>query len=323
MKTRNARVRPRAVRKHLFYVPALAVAAILIGCGSDEPTGSGSPTSEPAVGYLGYRGCKSTDSISQSAPGAAQECLVYSYDGESLLEISHVNAVFNCCPDSLIGSISLTGDGITMTESGEGLCDCLCLYDLDYRLAGVAPGTYTLSVAGIADLEVTVDLAAEPSGRHCVDRSGYPWSGPEASGETSWFLGCKAGRDAGTGPETPPIVRDCIEYRYDGVSVLTLLHTNGQFNCCVDDLPAEITVEGNRIRVRETEVLTNGSGCRCLCLYDLEHRIEGLPPGWYEVRVEEPYVGTEEEPLAFPVALFEATAGRFCVDRPGWATLTE
>jgi hypothetical protein len=63
----------------------------------------------------------------------------------------------------------------------EGLCDCDCLFDLDYEIRNLDPGTYVIQVIepyleeGDEKLEFEVDLISAPTGAYCVDRSHYPW----------------------------------------------------------------------------------------------------------------------------------------------------
>ena len=114
-----------------------------------------------------------------------QDCLEYEYDGVSILRLKHVNAGFNCCPDSFTAAFEFDGQQITITEVEwlRAPCDCLCLYDLDLRITGLPAGTWTIKVVEpylwpeAEPLEFTVDLVASPSGEYCVTRDRYPWRG--------------------------------------------------------------------------------------------------------------------------------------------------
>lgn len=74
--------------------------------------------------------------------------------------------------------------------------------------------------------------------------------------------------------------KECIEYDYDG-STLQLKHVNAAFNCCLDQIVAVVTIDGDVITIAEEGKLANGSGCHCICLYDLEFLITHLKPGVY------------------------------------------
>jgi hypothetical protein len=108
---------------------------------------------------------------------ADQACIVWEYDGESILQLTHINAVFNCCPDSVGGEISIAGQTVTIDEV-EWLtlpCDCICPFDVEYTILNLPPAEYTITVdevyvGGEAPLDFTVDLVALPSGEFCVAR---------------------------------------------------------------------------------------------------------------------------------------------------------
>ncbi len=137
---------------------------------------------------LGYTGCKEfeKDSPPDSTP-PDQDCIEYQYDGEGVLLLKHVNSGFNCCPDEILGEITLVGNTITITENESlesGGCDCLCLFDVDYQINDVPPGEYTITVnqlylmEGDELLQFTVDLTSSTSGEYCVQRDHYPWGTP-------------------------------------------------------------------------------------------------------------------------------------------------
>jgi len=137
-------------------------------------------------GYLvSSFGCKTfgTRTPMYDAP-SDQDCIEYQYDGESVLLLRHVNAGFNCCPDSLTARIRIREGMITIDEAEllySGGCYCLCLFDVDYEIVDLPPGEYTIRINGMyllegdEVLEFTVDLASSPSGSFCVPRDHYPW----------------------------------------------------------------------------------------------------------------------------------------------------
>lgn len=107
--------------------------------------------------------------------------------------------------------------------------------------------------------------------------------------------------------------KDCIEYQYGGENVLLIKHVNAGFNCCPDEILAEIHVRGNKIVIEEKEDLM--LPCPCLCLYDLDYEITNLKPGKYEIKVIEPYVIEGEDILETSLDLYSSTSGSFCVER--------
>lgn len=157
---------------------------LLLRCGG-ETTGPGSTALEPAAQMLAYTDCKAF------APrptiyyvSSDVDCVSYQYDGQSTLHITRTDAAFNCCPDSFTVSVAAEGAVITLTEV-EWLttpCRCLCLYDMEYQVVDVPPGSVTLrfvepyTESEDDPLELTIDLVANPAGSLCVTRDHYPWA---------------------------------------------------------------------------------------------------------------------------------------------------
>jgi hypothetical protein len=131
--------------------------------------------------------------------------------------------------------------------------------------------------------------------------------GTNATGSLVNHTDCKTSQSS----DTPP-VQDCIEYYYDGQSVLLLKHVNATFNCCPGELLANITIEHNLITIQENESL---SECDCVCLYDLDYEIRNLAPGEYTICVNELYVLPGDELLNFTVDLCSTPSGSYCVER--------
>ena len=116
------------------------------------------------------------------AAESQEDCLEYRYNGTDTLALSHINAGFNCCPGEIDADISFEGNIITITErESTAGCHCLCLYDLDYQIANLEPGEYTIRVIEPyisqtdQELEFTVTLSSITSGSFCQTRNSYPW----------------------------------------------------------------------------------------------------------------------------------------------------
>ncbi len=85
-----------------------------------------------------YLGCKETKSFIASLHG--EEYIEYKAIADGYLYIKHVNAVFNCCPDTIKADVSMEGNIITIVESETNpICDCICDYDLEYTLGPLTP----------------------------------------------------------------------------------------------------------------------------------------------------------------------------------------
>jgi hypothetical protein len=63
-------------------------------------------------------------------------------------------------------------------------------------------------------------------------------------------------------------------------NVIHLTHFNAFYNCCPDDISVTMVVEGNLLRLQETE---SNVGCRCMCCYTVESEIADLEPGEYTI----------------------------------------
>ncbi len=113
-------------------------------------------------------------------------------------------------------------------------------------------------------------------------------------------------------PAEPSPDEDCVQYEYDGTGILTLKHMNAGFNCCPGEISADIDIENHVITVTEHEA---EYGCRCLCLFDVDYRIENLEPGEYEIVFVELCLEPGDEPLEFECDLSQAASGTCCVKR--------
>ena len=109
-------------------------------------------------------------------------CIDYSFDeANNKLTIKHINAGFNCCPDSLYCDVILNNDTIMIQEfEKDGLCNCDCLYDLNIEIIGVASQKYYIKIdepyrRKQAELSFKIDLTKNKAGSYCVIRNQYPW----------------------------------------------------------------------------------------------------------------------------------------------------
>ena len=136
----------------------------------------------PAGFLVGGAECKSYGAKDDTLE---QDCIVYDYDGEGTLNLTHVNDMFNCCPESLYITVNVEDNVISVDEyETDGLCDCICMFDLEYRIINLSPGIYTLNVNNvyyygsfysIEPIEFEIDLTSPTSGVYCVDRPYLPW----------------------------------------------------------------------------------------------------------------------------------------------------
>ena len=293
---------------------------LLLACsdGNHMPTPPG-PT-EPTGSLVEASECKVGLSSDPDSVDSCVDCLAYTYAADATLDLTHVNAGFNCCPGEITADITFQDSLIVVEEhERESGCDCLCLYDIDYRIENLRPRVYTIRVVelylrdGDEPLEFTLDLSAPVSGQHCAERTGYPWCLElyQAGGELVSVSGCKVGADT-QGPQE----EECMEYAYADDGTLDLLHVNAIFNCCPGEITGEVSVEPgpdySTITISEHEAI---NGCRCSCPYDLAYQLPQLPPGIYRIMTVE-YCDWGDWPghttLDFTVDLSSPTSGIYC-----------
>jgi hypothetical protein len=273
------------------------------------PGHEGSP-----YGYLHDR----TDChLVEGSAATGETCLRWVYDGQGVLSLTHENAALNCCPHPSL-TIEALGDTLFVSESDSGLCDCYCLYDIDYKVAHLPAGRYRIAVSeavtgGGLPLDVWIDLVDSPTGLFCVERTQYPW-GTTPSGAVVNHSGCLSHTAVPAAASLSPD-QSCVDIQYDGAGTLTMTHGNAGFNCCPATLSAQFSFDGSTITVTESETFGEWGGCMCLCLYDMEMRVNNLPPGQYRIVFVEPYRDASDPALDFVVDLSQATSTMHCVER--------
>ncbi len=112
--------------------------------------------------------------------------VLYSDEGKTL-SLKHINAAFNCCPESITASATIANGTILIEEkedTSRRACNCLCLYDLDMKIENVEAGQYVMKFiepyryTGDPAIEFTIDLAQQTSGVFEAARTKYPWYMP-------------------------------------------------------------------------------------------------------------------------------------------------
>jgi hypothetical protein len=127
------------------------------------------------------------------------------------------------------------------------------------------------------------------------------------------YEGCKTfTTDSGLDASSYVNTKECIEYEYDGASILRLKHINAGFNCCPGEIDATISVSNNMILIEDRE---EAQGCFCQCLFDLQYEILELGRGEYTLAITGPYIQDTDERLLFNLRLAGPSSGIFCVNR--------
>jgi hypothetical protein len=315
-------------RRFWFCLPAAGLLLLLLAvCSGDDPATTAPSGAQLSGSTVTADGCKTfVASVAADGSHSDQDCVEFSYDGSDVLHIKRINAAFNCCPDSFYIEADLDNRVITLTEKEDltsGGCFCLCLYDLEYSVSGIAPDDYTIRVIepyrpktqGDPLLQFTVDLDDTPAGTFCVERHDYPW-GSQTSlvGTVTLFDGCRPLPEPSE--RRTAAVQNCLSYVYDGAGSLIIDHTNAVFNCCADSSSVSVNLSGDTLFVEEHEHYVQQGPCRCFCPFDLSYVISVLTPGAYTLRVIGPEAPTYDDTLTCELDLTTASDGQCCVDGP-------
>jgi len=89
--------------------------------------------------------------------------------------------------------------------------------------------------------------------------------------------GCKSNEDRTRSDDNA--WKEVFNYGCIHEGYLYVTHQNAMFNCCLDRLEADVSVEGNQIIIGEYESYGAGEGCYCICPYDLSYEIGPLDEG--------------------------------------------
>ncbi|MBD3180182.1 MAG: hypothetical protein GF417_11655 [Candidatus Latescibacteria bacterium] len=160
---------------------AILISSIIVGCG-EEKTVLTRIERGPAGTVLDLGVCGRLEAGAGGGFDAGKEYFRYRHTREGRLELDHINTGLNCCTTRITSGISVSGDTITISETGEdGLCDCVCLSNVYYEITRLKTGKYNLIFEGLyvkdGDLPLTgsIDLADSTSGTGSIRRDYYPW----------------------------------------------------------------------------------------------------------------------------------------------------
>lgn len=155
-------------------------ANLITSCSSESDNPSKMDLSIRLLGNPQCNYLKSSGNISETFD--SQSCVDFEFDGDNRkLILKHLNAAFNCCPESLWCTVDYHNDTIRIQEFERSIgCKCNCLYNLDIEIEGVEQGKYWLKLnepylGGQEPLVFQVDLWSLKKGQFCVARSNYPW----------------------------------------------------------------------------------------------------------------------------------------------------
>jgi hypothetical protein len=303
-------------------IPAIFLLTFL-GCEDDSPE----PAGEFSCEVISQSDCITGQTIMPANYASNETAVEYNYDRENgVLEFTHFNAGFNCCPGEIFTIAKMEGDTIFIEEyESEALCDCNCLYNIDFKAEGIDEKSYTIKFSEPYvyyegdEITFTVDLKNKPSGKFSKPRYGYPWA--EISDEVNFSCDVVRQSECLSNTLLPKRVMNlentetAVSYDYDvNTGILKLTHMNAGFNCCPGDIFTLSKLRNDTIFIEEYE---SEAACRCNCLYDIDMMAQGVPVDKYIVAFSEPYAQPGDE-VEFSVDLKNNPTGKHSQKRSGY-----
>ena len=119
-------LKPHSIETHGFRLHTLFLLIGLLiafhGCSENDSEPLNPHMGDPVGTVVNSTGCKS---FSDLYPGIEiprdQDCIRYRYIEPGTLLLTHINAGFNCCPDTIYADIELKDDILSITEIEDGV----------------------------------------------------------------------------------------------------------------------------------------------------------------------------------------------------------
>ena len=153
---------------------------VLIVCNSCGR--SDEPVLDPLMSSSSDMVCKNQGLLKDESIETNQTCVYWDYTEDGLFTMTHYNAGFNCCPEAILSSMTVSGDTIYIVERDSmQLCRCNCLYDIDFVISNLQAKKYVVSfdepfvIEPKVPLVFEIDLENDVSGKYCEFRDFYPW----------------------------------------------------------------------------------------------------------------------------------------------------
>ena len=216
----------------------------------------------------------------------------YRHDRENkVLHIKLISLVGDCCGDGWVVNAATQDSTIVLipTQTGEGVCNCICTFDVEVDLTNIEPRLYHFVVR---DDKFSIDLSESMEGiildlpRGYYNRSsdckyvddgfndifpqedGFPPIYPTAPNQDT---------DIDMTKESHALVKYIFEPENGTAFIVSV---NRVFNCCSAQ-SSEVRVSGDTVFVNSYEIYTSEEMCDCECPYDISTSIENLKPKKY------------------------------------------
>jgi hypothetical protein len=169
-----------------FFV-VLVTLLFLFACSTDkskDPVCVNPYETEKAGRLINHSDCKNSGGVILVNVNSTHEAITFNYyAGYKILQLSHLNAAFNCCPEKITASYKFSNDTIRIFEKqAKAGCLCECLYDINYELRNISQGIYHIEIYGpMTDgsyhsaLAFDVDVVNHKDSVFALYRGFYPW----------------------------------------------------------------------------------------------------------------------------------------------------
>lgn len=109
------------------------------------------------------------------------------------------------------------------------------------------------------------------------------------------------------------IYYECFIWNFDGAGVLSVRHTEAEYNCGIDYIDVEVVKTDSTIDIIEIENFGDPGPATCLCFYDIEYYLSVPVAGLYRIRVYQNEITGDKQPIDFYIELTsEPSNGEFC-----------
>ncbi len=281
------------VAKSIILIGLSLSLAALVGCGDLEPSSPGGPSlllanPQPGVAPV-LRASVQSACKQHGAEDSFAGTLGTKQAPGGTLTVIHLDVEANCAA-TIASKATLTlpaggqAGSIAIEEwvtNPEQAADCICRFDVETTIAGLAPGSYTLTARGPSGElagPVSVSVAA-------------------AAALPTQQSACKQG--LANGPLGPS-----LQATVQGSSV-TIQALDVGANCAAT-IASQATVTppagGKPGAIAVEHVITNpGVSANCVCRFDLSATVTGLAPGSYTVTASGPEPGALAGPITVVV----------------------
>lgn len=118
----------------------------------------------PSVGKITYGDCKPVTKKSGES-----EYLEYKTVDTDYLQINHINAWFNCEPGEIFVTAELINGAIVIDAYEDpALANCICPYDLSYRIGPLKYGRYIIRILR-GDIKFSINFKSSTNGFFIIE----------------------------------------------------------------------------------------------------------------------------------------------------------